>query len=77
LPSPRAASIKKFDIDIDITPNIMYLLTLSHPIPTRAKWIKSWTEKQTEWQVIPLPGVFEGRPNGLKAVKPEAVSIIR
>jgi len=33
--------MKKFDVDIDITHNFMYLLALLHAIPTRAKRIKS------------------------------------
>jgi len=29
--------MKKFDVDIDITPNFMYLLALLHAIPTRGQ----------------------------------------
>jgi hypothetical protein len=108
LPSPRAASIKKFDIDIaltlcNITPsdsnpkpgslsvNIKGLRNGQHTIDALLKgdmdisWIAEFPKDETHWMIKNNLTTEKGIPDfvnyicvdGLKAVKPEAVSIIR
>jgi len=50
--------MKKFDVDIDITPNIMYLLALLHAIPTWGQADQKLSGKEYGMVSHSAPGCF-------------------
>jgi len=50
--------MKKFDVDIDITHNFMYLLALLHAIPTRGQADQKLSGKEYGMVNHSAPGCF-------------------